>query len=123
MIQEFINDPLNKAWPFWVLGLVPECSSQDINKASQLIASKLSLGVPDAEFFYTPAGTKSRDSFLVREAKSILDDPAQRLIAEFWYVPPQVNIATSSDQESSSTPSKPLSAKQWLITLGLKWAV
>lgn len=120
MIQEFINEPLNKAWPFWVLDLLPECSNQDINKAAQLISSKLTLGVPKAEFFDTPSGQKNRDEFLVREAKSILDDPAQRLLAEFWYVPPRNEQVEDSNEE---TTNESLTAKQWLKVLGIKWPV
>lgn len=124
MIQEFINDPLNKAWPFWALELNPDCSNSDIRKASQLISSKLTLGAPNADVFITPDGHKNRDDFLVREAKAILDDPAQRLIAEFWYTPPTPQEESEDNELSSeAATNKQLTITDWLTILRLRWVV
>jgi|GEM_PF-1968157 len=85
MIPEFTEQAQFSAWPFWVLGINPEASSIEVAAAARDITTKLQFKIPEVEYFQTPVGRKTRDEFLVREAKSKLQDPQARLIAEFWY--------------------------------------
>lgn len=85
MIPEFTEQVQFSAWPFWVLGINPEASSIEVAAAARDISTKLQFEIPGLEYFQTPLGRKIRDEFLVREAKSQLQDPQTRLIAEFWY--------------------------------------
>lgn len=88
MIPEFSEDPRYAAWPFWMLELTPAASASDIEKAARDISAKLKFGVAGVERFALPLGDAVRDEYLVREAKALLQDPARRLQAEFWYVTP-----------------------------------
>lgn len=88
MIPEFSEDPRYAAWPFWVLELTPTASASEIEKAARDISAKLKFGVAGVERFALPLGDAVRDEYLVREAKALLQDPARRLQAEFWYVTP-----------------------------------
>ncbi len=99
MIQEYTNQPQFSAWPFWVLELTPEAKNADIDKAARDISSKIQFGIEGADRFETPIGNKQRDDFLIREARSKLQDPAARLLAEFLYVDP-----TQSDNKPDTGP-------------------
>ena len=99
MIQEFTSSPFYSGWPFWVLSLTPDASSQAVSQALQSISAQLKLGVEKARYFDTPMVVRERDEYLLREAKSILDNPDQRLIAELWFVPASNQATDSSDNE------------------------
>lgn len=114
MNQEFIDNPLFAAWPFWVLNLSPEANVADIEKSANELIGKLKFGVKEAEIFLTPNGEKTRDEFLIREAKSNLQNPTKRLLAEFWYIDP----ATMVDEDTLS-----MSALEWQKKFGVDlWA-
>lgn len=107
MIPEFSEDPRYAAWPFWVLELTPAASASDIEKAARDISAKLKFGVAGVERFPLPLGDAMRDEYLVREAKALLQDPARRLQAEFWYVTPglvQNLLGADSAFNTASTP-------------------
>lgn len=87
MIQEFTSSVFYSAWPFWALSLPQDASAQDITQAVRNLDAQLKLGVEQAKYFDTPLGVRVRDEYLLREAKAILDDPQQRLIAELWFIP------------------------------------
>ena len=106
MIQEYINQPHWSCWPFWVLELTPNATLQDIEKAARDLTNKIEFGFDLAKKFETPQGEFERDSYLIREAKAKLQNPEQRLQAEFWYIEP------SYIKESSETPR--IDEGQWL---------
>lgn len=113
MTPEFTSNPQFSAWPFWVLELTPDATGIDIEKSTRDITAKITLGVPNAEFFAIPQGKRTRDAFLIREAKAKLIDPTARLLAEYWYVKP----LETTDTESS------LPASTWKKSLGVAfWA-
>ncbi len=112
MIQAYIDNPLYSCWPFWVLELTPLATPIEIEKAARDITAKIGLGVLDAQKYMTPAGRQKRDEFLIREAKSALQDSKKRLLAEFWYVDPALD-------EFKNTKAQSLSINDWLLALGI----
>jgi len=118
MPQEFINRPGWQCWPFWVLSLTPEASSSDVEKAARDISSKLNFGVEQTTKFLTPEGNMDRDTYLVRGAKSALQDPQTRLLAEFWYFDPE--ISRTRFQSAPAEKSMPSSEEDWLVHLGVR---
>lgn len=97
MTQAFINSQAHSAWPFWVLELSPSAKNVDILKAANVISAKLELNSSGANKFITPDGIRTRDLFIVREAKAKLLDPASRLLAEFWYIEPTQDLEENRD--------------------------
>lgn len=114
MTQAFINSPTYQAWPFWVLELSPSSKSVDIHKAASTINAKLELGAAGADKFSSPEGPKTRDVFLVREAKAKLLDPTTRLLAEFWYIEPKPNSDDNKARLKKST-------DEWAAILGVQF--
>jgi len=112
MNQEFINNPLYSAWPFWVLELSPTSTLADVEKSANELIGKLKFGVEAATWFKTPDGTNTRDEYLVREAKSRLQNPNERILAEFWYVNPEEINPTNTESNS-------LSVSEWLDKFGV----
>lgn len=113
MIPGFSDNPVGQAWPFWVLGLDPQCGIQDIERAAREIQARLKMQVKDAGVFAIPGGSAQRDEYLVREARARLLDPAARLLCEFWYVSPQALTATSE----SGAPRR-YGVEEWWRMLG-----
>ncbi|PCK08044.1 MAG: hypothetical protein COA42_11150 [Alteromonadaceae bacterium] len=102
MIPEFTDNPLFSAWPFWVLELTPEAKNSEIEKAARDILAKINFKVPGADEFQTPIGKSTRDDYLLREAKSALQNPKVRLLAEFWFVSPSdIQVFAGAGQEGS----------------------
>jgi hypothetical protein len=62
-----------------------ECTKQF---ASVIGFPRLGENVSNADRYKTPMGMRKRDEFLIREAKSSLQDHSSRLLAELWYYPP-----------------------------------
>ncbi len=98
MSAEFTNTPLFSAWPFWVLELDPAADNRSIERAFQKLTSSLQLNIANAKNYMTPLGLRPRDEFLLREARAILTNPDQRALAEFWYMPAQVQAAAPTEQ-------------------------
>ncbi len=113
MIQAYIDNPLYSCWPFWVLELSPNAQVTDVEKAAREITAKISFGIAGADEYATPTGIQKRDEFLIREAKSALQDAKKRLLAEFWYIDPNTELGPQ-DQES-------MSVEQWQEALGVKF--
>jgi len=112
MTPEFTNNPLYSCWPFWVLELTPEAHNTDIEKAAREITSKIEFEIANADKYNTPDGLKKRDEFLIREARSKLQNPAERLLAEYWYISPAV-------AHNSTTQPPPPSLSAWYRDLGV----
>lgn len=96
MIPEFTDQPLYSAWPFWVLELTPEASAIDIERQARELVNKLKFKLPGVEYYLSPLGKKTRDEYLIREAKSKLQDPKDRLLAEFWHSDLSTEIKTEA---------------------------
>lgn len=114
MTQAFINQPQFSAWPFWVLNLTPEAANSDIDKAARDLTAKLQFGMAEAKSFSSPLGQHQRDEQLIRDARSTLQDPALRLLAEFWYF--AADKPSDSPVEDTKTT---LTDKDWAMDLGL----
>jgi len=110
MIQEFIDNPTYSAWPFWVLELSPTASVTEVEKSANELVGKIKFDVKQALSFKAPEGFYPRDEFLIREAKTILQDPVKRTLAEFWYVEPNLN---NNQMKSESN------ASDWLSYFGV----
>ena len=95
MTQEFINNQLYAAWPFWVLELETSADNREIEKAYAKLSGAIKLQLPRAEFYNSPLGNHSRDEFLLRDARSLLINPETRILAEFWYISPTAKIKNS----------------------------
>lgn len=111
MNPAFTSNPIYFAWPFWVLELTPSASNSDIEKAAREIESKIQFQIPGADSYPSPLGKQTRDSYTLREAKTALQDPCSRVVAEYWYCPPDAGEENSSPAQttgdtSPSTPSK-----------------
>ncbi|HED33137.1 MAG TPA: hypothetical protein ENJ08_02820 [Gammaproteobacteria bacterium] len=116
MNPEYTNNPLYSGWPFWVLELTPDAQNSDIEKAARDISSKIQFEIPDANKYATPEGIKTRDEFLIREARSKLQDPRARLLAEYWYINPLDQHSARHNDTPQSTHS---SLADWYRELGI----
>lgn len=70
--------------PFYVLGLAPECTRAEVERAGQKLLAMLELGLAGARDYPTPFGPGQRDPAKVREAMAELRDPQRRLFHELW---------------------------------------
>ena len=71
--------------PFFVLGLSPECSRAEVERAGQKLLALLAIDSGPAERFATPVGERERhggDS--MRASMAELRDPERRLLHETW---------------------------------------
>ena len=107
------SSPVLSAWPFWTLELTPSSTLQDVEKSFREIQGKLKLGLSGAEIFLTPSGPRVRDEHLVREARAFLIEPQNRLLAEFWYVPPESSVISTQPHHES------LDEQTWRRLLGV----
>lgn len=120
MTPEYTNNPLYFCWPFWVLELTPDAKNTDVEKAARDISSKIQFEIPDANKYATPDGIKTRDEFLIREARSKLQDPKTRLLAEYWYISPKIQHGAQQNNTAKSTAA---SLADWYQELGITlWA-
>lgn len=83
------NRPITLAWPFWILQLTPAASNKEIEKAFNRILAEITMEIPGATIYPSPGGDQTRDEFLLREARNLLQTPEKRALAEIWYIPPQ----------------------------------
>lgn len=109
MIQAFFNDPLLSGWPFWVLQLTPSATTVEIEKAARDIAAKMQFGMAGSDLFLTPLGEMQRDEYWLREARAKLQNPAERIVAEFWYTDPRDYTPLSAESKHTE--------KCWLAAL------
>ncbi len=121
MTPEYTNNPLYFCWPFWVLELTPGAKNTDIEKAAREISSKIQFEIPGANKYATPDGIKTRDAFLIREARSKLQDPKARLLAEYWYINPTTEQTRTPHNDTAKI--APPSLTDWYQELGITlWA-
>jgi hypothetical protein len=70
--------------PFYVLGLRPAATRQEIEREGQKLLGMLELGLSAALEYPTPLGTEPRTQDKVRRALAELRDPDKRLVHEIW---------------------------------------
>lgn len=73
--------------PFHVLGLAPDASRADVERAAQKLLGLLAVGASAAKRYATPAGARERTEDDVRAAAAELRDPARRIVHELWATP------------------------------------
>lgn len=87
--------------PFYVLGLRPSCSRQELEREGQKLLHMLQLGLKSARSYATPLGPRPRTEDAVRRAMAELRDPKRRVEHELWAtLPPREEAAerpTSAD--------------------------
>lgn len=70
--------------PFFVLGLGPDCSRVEVERAGQKLLGMLELSLKEAATYSTPLGPVARTPEKVRQAMAELRDPVRRLAHETW---------------------------------------
>jgi hypothetical protein len=70
--------------PFFVLGVSPQASPAEVERAGQKLVGLLALGSMTVTRYDTPFGPASRDADTVRQAVAALRDPVERVIHELW---------------------------------------
>jgi hypothetical protein len=79
------GDDALAAWrgnAFFVLGVSPQASRAEVERAGQKLLGLLALGSAGAGHYDTPFGPATRDADSVRQALAILRDPLERVIQE-----------------------------------------
>ena len=98
--------------PFFVLGINPDASRIEIERAAQKLLGMLELGFEDAKMYRTPFGPRHRTAEAVRAAVAALRDPYQRLVAELWARhAPTTHVAHASDHAFAASPSSGMRKK------------
>ena len=88
--------------PFLVLGLGPECTAMEVERAGQKLLGMLELSLKEAAMYLTPLGPVARTSEKVRQAMAELRDPARRLAHEVW-----ARLPASVPESAASVPAGP----------------
>ena len=70
--------------PFYVLGLRPEATRQQVEREGQKLLGMLELNLASAARYPTPVGPGERTADKVRVAMAELRDPERRLGHELW---------------------------------------
>lgn len=70
--------------PFYVLGLRPEATRQQVEREGQKLLGMLELELASAARYATPVGPGERTADKVRVAMAELRDPERRLGHELW---------------------------------------
>jgi hypothetical protein len=70
--------------PFFVLGVPPEASRIEVERAGQRLLAELAISRAAALHYDSPVGPAPRTPELVRQALAELRDPARRLVHEAW---------------------------------------
>ncbi len=86
--------------PFWVLGLPPETSRAEVERAGQKLLAQLELGLAAAAVWQSPSGPRPRDSQAVRSALAELRDPSRRLLWEL-----RAGVRIEPEEEPARAPS------------------
>ena len=70
--------------PFFVLGLTPEATRVEVERAGQRLLAELAIRREAALHYDSPLGRAPRTPELVRHALAELRDPGRRLLHEVW---------------------------------------
>jgi hypothetical protein len=70
--------------PFFVLGVAPDTSLADAERAGRRLLGELAIGREAARRYATPLGPAERTEDAVRASLAELRDPARRLVHELW---------------------------------------
>jgi hypothetical protein len=70
--------------PFLVLSLPADADTAAIERQGDKLLAMLAAGLPEADGYPTPLGSRTRTPELVRAALAELRDPERRLGHQFW---------------------------------------
>ena len=70
--------------PFFVLGLRPDCTRGEAERAGEKLLALLTVGASAAKTYPTPFGPRARTADHVRAALAELRDPSRRVVHELW---------------------------------------
>jgi curved DNA-binding protein CbpA len=91
--------------PFYVLGLRPTATRQEVEREGQKLLGMLELKLSSAATYATPVGPGERTADKVRRAMAELRDPDRRLEHEMWArLDP---AAAAPPRAAESAPSRP----------------
>ena len=95
--------------PFYVLGLRPEATRQQVEREGQKLLGMLELKLGSAARYPTPVGPGERTADKVRVAMAELRDPERRLGHELWarLEAAPLPAATSGAGEASEVSARP----------------
>jgi hypothetical protein len=90
--------------PFYVLGLGPGATRQEVEREGQKLLGMLELGLKSAAEYETPVGRRGRTADKIRRAMAELRDPERRLVHELWarLRPGTVRGVDPQDEEKSA---------------------
>jgi hypothetical protein len=91
--------------PFLVLGILPNATRIEVERAGQKLLAQLAVQVASAKTYATPHGPRARDEDRVRAALAALRDPGLRVMHELWL--------TESAGPSAEVPSLPAWSEAW----------
>jgi hypothetical protein len=93
--------------PFYVLGLPPTCSRQEVEREGQKLLAMLELGLAEAGHYPTPLGPRPRTAEAVRAAMAELRQPSRRLLHELWArLPPDLTPGSAGAPGPAAEPWK-----------------
>jgi hypothetical protein len=100
-----VRDPLDARRilenPFYVLGLRPSATRQEIEREGQKLLGMIELGLQQAATYATPLGHEDRTADKVRLALAELRDPDKRIVHEIWAaLEPAMAVALDDDDTS-----------------------
>ena len=85
--------------PFYVLGVRPDATRAEVERAGQRLLAMLELGLSAADSYATPVGERERTADLVRRALAELRDPDRRLVHELWASLPSEAAVADGERE------------------------
>ena len=109
--------------PFFMLGLSPECSRADAERAGQKLLALLAIDSGPAKTVVTPLGEVLRTPDAVRAAMAELRDPERRLLHELWArLPRKVpeDHATDDVPDEGDDPLRPWAEARARVGMGFR---
>jgi len=89
---------------FYVLGLPPTATRQEVEREGQKLLAMLELGLAEAQRYATPLGTATRTAEAVRAAMAALREPATRFQHELWAQLPPDTAPRPESTPAAGTP-------------------
>lgn len=99
--------------PFYVLGLRPEATRQELEREGQKLLGMLELGLSASREYSTPLGRFERTPELVRVAMAELRDPERRLVHEVWACLPPELVVDLDDASTGGHEDSERAAPAW----------